>query len=249
MRGTTRLAYATVVISVALLTLGCAREEGGTSSPKAMLTPSPTRDAPSLSPSPVARPLLDTGSEGVLDPGVYVLDEFPVDIAFDIPDGDPPGWHVGRSDADHAIVLWFTPPEITYGFTFWNVDTVHAFPCDSPIGGLKPPIGPTVDDFVAALLNLPGFQATAPVDVTVGDLHGKEVELTALRSGGDCQSMALGEAGDELDRSPGQAVRVQVVGADGIRIVMHTIEPAERDAAVEAELDVILDSIRVEPLS
>ena len=40
-----------------------------------------------------------------------------------------------------------------------------------------------------------------------------------------------------------------MVDADGIRIVMHTIEPAERDAAVEAELDVILDSIRVEPLS
>jgi hypothetical protein len=158
MIGITRVARPTIAFCVALVVSGCAGGQGAAdASPKAIPTASPTRDEPSVPRSSIARPLRDTGGTTILDPGTYVLDYFPVDLAFDIPDGDPPGWHVGTSTADVAIVLWFTKPDITYLFAFWNVDNVYVDPCNAAAGELEPPIGPSVDDLVAALSNLPGF--------------------------------------------------------------------------------------------
>jgi hypothetical protein len=243
MTGSTRVAYPTVAICVALLVGGCGGGQGASGT-------SPTASsAASIAPSPTGRPLRDTGGTAILDPGTYVLDYFPVDLAFDIPDGDPPGWHVGKSTDDAAVVLWYTPPDITYLFAFWNVDNVYADPCDAAAGELEPPIGPSVDDLVAALSNLPEFRATAPVDITVGAFRGKQIELTALDSGGDCPGVIVWSAGEEsIDLSPGETRHVHVLDVDGVRIAMLTSEPAQRDAAVEAELHQILDSIRIEPL-
>jgi hypothetical protein len=211
---------------------------------------SPTAgSAASIASSPTVRPLRDQGGTAILDPGSYVLDQFPVDLAFDIPDGDPPGWHVGKSTDDAAVVLWYTPPDITYGFSFWNVDNVYADPCDAAAGELEPPIGPSVDDLVAALSSLSDIRATAPVDITVGAFRGKQIELTALESESDCSQLLAWSAGeDNTDLEPGETIRVQVLDVDGVRIVSRPIEPAQPDAAVEAELHRVLDSIRIEPL-
>lgn len=149
-----------------------------------------------------------------------------------------------------AIVLWYTPPEITYAFAFWDADNVYVDPCNPAAGKLEPPIGPSVDDFVAALSNLARFRVTVPVNVTVGAFRGKEIELTALDSGGDCPEIVAFSAGeDNADLSPGETRRLQILNVDGVRIVMETLEPAERDAAAQAELHQILDSIRIESVS
>jgi hypothetical protein len=149
-------------------------------------------------------------------------------------------------------VLWYTPPDITYGFAFWTVDNVYVDPCDAAAGELEPPIGASVDDLVAALSNLPGLQATAPVNVTVGAFRGKEIELTTLDFA-DCPNVTAFIAGDAepslVNPLDGETFRVQVLDVDGVRVVLYTIEPTQRDAAVEAELQEILDSIRIEPLS
>ena len=92
-------------------------------------------------------------------------------------------------------MLWYTPPNITYVIAFWNVDNVHVDPCNAAAGELEPPIGPSVDDLVAALSNLPGLEATAPVDVTVGTFRGKEIELTTLDPE-DCPAVTVFSAGD-----------------------------------------------------
>jgi hypothetical protein len=188
----------------------------------------------------------------ILEPGTYVLDRFPVDLAFDIPDGEPPGWHAGQATADTAIVLWYTPPDITYGFAFWNVDNVYADPCNAAAGELEPAIGPSVDDLVAALSSLPGLQASAPVDVTIGAFQGREIELTTLDFEG-CPQITVFTSGDPdlaanyVNPLPGETFRVQILDVDGVRIVLYTHAPAQRDAAVEAELQQILDTIRIEP--
>lgn len=187
----------------------------------------------------------------VLEPGTYVLDRFPVDLAFDIPEGSPTGWHAGQATGDTAILLWYTPPDITYVFAFWNVDNLHVTPCNAAGGELDPPIGPSVDDLVAALSNLPGVEATAPLDVTVGAFGGMEIELTTLDFA-DCPHVTAFHAGeadlDHVNPLAGESFRVQVLDVDGLRIVLYTHEPAERDAAAEAELQEILDSIRIEAL-
>jgi hypothetical protein len=249
--GSTGIARPTIVICVALLIGGCGGgPDAGNASPNASPTDSPTSDGPSVPPSPIVRPLRDEGGTAILDPGTYILDDFPIDLAFDIPDGDPPGWHVGMSKPEVAIVLWYTPPEITYAFAIWNADNVYVDPCNPAAGRLEPPIGPSVDDFVAALSNLTEFHVTVPVNVTVGAFRGKEIELTALDSGGNCPEIVAFSAGDNnADLAPGERRRLQVLNVDGVRIVMETREPAERDAAAEAELHQILDSVRIEPVS
>ncbi len=247
MTGVTRVAHPTVALCIALLIGGCVGGQGASSTgtPAASLA----TDEPSVTPSPPVRPLRYQVGTEILEPGTYVLDQFPVPIAFDIPDGDPPGWHVGESNADSAIVLWLTPPEITYEFAFSTADNVYVDPCNAAAGELEPPIGPSVDDLVAALLDLPRFEVTAPVDVTIGAFRGKEIELTALDSGPDCPEVIAFRAGnDDYDIAPGQTLRLHILDVDGVPIVMRILEGVERDAAAEAELHQILDSIRIEPL-
>lgn len=255
-RDSTRVPYATIPLCLALLIGGCGGggRDGDDTSPRATPTSTVTTDGPSLSPSPGVRPLrnpdIDPGVPEILDPGTYVLDRFPVDLAFDIPDGDPPGWHAGMAGPEVAVVLWYTPPEITYGFALWTADNVFADACDPAAGELQPPIGPSVDDLVAALSNVPAFQVSPPVDVTVGAFRGKEIELTAVGAEGDCPEAIPWRGGEDAGgMAPGETVRVQILDVDGVRIVMRTVEPVQRDAAVEAELHQILDSIRLEPQS
>ena len=217
-----------------------------------------TTDQPSGSPSQLARPLrnpdIDPGVSEVLEPGTYVLDRFPVDLAFDIPDGGPPGWHAGTATDKTAIVLRYTPPDVTRVFAFFAADSVPIDACDAAAGAREPPIGPSVDDLVAALSTVPGLQATAPIDVTVGAFRGNEVTLTA-ESEPDCAEVTAFASGDEAHSfANGDTFRVQILDVAGTRIVtshdrwVNSREPLEPDPVAEAELQGILDSIRIEPL-
>ena len=255
-----RLAYLALVLAIG----GCGQAaEIGQPVTAPLPTASPTSVESRKPSSPIVRPLrnpdIDPGEPEVLEPGTYVLDRFPVDLAFDIPDGSPRGWHAGRSTADAAIVLWNTPPDITYLFSFLSVDNVYVDPCNAAAGELAPPVGPSVDDLVAALSIAPGLEATAPVGITVGAFQGKEIELTALDSGGDCPEVMIMSAGDDdLDLLSGAKLRLQILDVVGVRIVMTSSpwrcpgcpvrDPAVRDAVAEAELRQILDSIRIERL-
>jgi hypothetical protein len=190
-------------------------------------------------------PVLDQGRYHTLSPGTYVLDPFPVELTFDIPEGGGPGWHVGLSTANNVNLLWYTPPDLSVALFFWSVDNVFVDPCDAGAGELDPPLGPSVDDLVSALTNLPGFDATSPVDVTVGDFQGKELELTVLDSGSDCPEVLMWRAGDVLaGDSPGGHARLLILDVAGSRVVIAPIieEPV---AAAETQLRQILDSLRV----
>lgn len=241
MRTMNRTAKWTAVWLIGLALSSCTPATVTDSTPPS--SPAPT---PSSSPAARIRPFVDLGGTGIMGAGTYVLDQFPVEILFDIPDGNAPGWHPGKSSPDAAILLWYTPPEISYGLAFWNVDNVYVDPCNAGAGELEPPIGSSVDDLVAALSTLPGFQATAPLDVTVGAFQGKRVDLTALDSGSDCpQPIAFSAGADLTDLSPGETRPFSILNVDGVRIVVTIIEPAEADPAVRAELYQIVDSIRL----
>jgi hypothetical protein len=170
-------------------------------------------------------------------------------LTFDIPEGDGPGWHVGKATAGAAIVLWYTPPDFTYAFAWWNVDNLYVDPCDAAAGEREPPIGPSIDDLVTALSAQPEFQATAPVDVTVGSFRGKRIEVTALESGDDCPAAILFGAGaTNTDMAPGETLELNILDVGGVRLVLVIWDdPAEPDPDGASQLVQILESTRVEP--
>jgi hypothetical protein len=86
-----------------------------------------------------------------------------VSVTFDKPNGWAvfQGWLVSTSGA---------------GLAFWDLRNIYAEGCQWVL--VDPPIGPTVDDLVAALTNVPAYAATAPVDVTVDGYVGKKIEFT-----------------------------------------------------------------------
>ena len=63
--------------------------------------------------------------------------------------------------------------------SFLIVENVVADPCSPNEEPRDPPAGPTVDDLVAAISTLDGFEASAPLDVTVDGYHGKQLTLAA----------------------------------------------------------------------
>jgi len=240
MNGITRAMLRAGVLSLAILVSGCAAAPG-TGDPSRTVSSSPN-------PSPAASPLRGGSAEAVLIPGTYVVDYFPVDLIFDIPEGDGPGWHVGKATPEAAILIWYTPGEPFRAVGFWIVDNVYVDPCDNHLAGeLDPPVGPSVEDLVIALSAMPGFEASAPVDLTVGAFEGKQIDLTVLDSGADCaQALLWSAGGDSADMAPGSTTRVRIVDVDGVRIVINTIIE-QPDAVAEAQLRQILDSIRTDP--
>jgi hypothetical protein len=232
---------------VALALTACAAgpdasEAAPSASPSASIAPSPSTPA-------AVRPLRDTGPNGILAPGTFVLDEFPVALTFEIPEGDGPGWHVGKSTAGAAILLWYTPPEFTYLLAWWNVDNLYVDPCDAAAGRLDPPIGPSIDDLVTALSAQPEFDATPAVDVTVGSFSGKRIELTALDSGDGCPAAIPFSAGaTNTDMAPGETLELNILDVDGVRLVLVVLDdPEQPDSAGASQLVQILESTRVEP--
>jgi len=194
--------------------------------------------------------------------GSYAIDEpFPVRITFDVPEG----WFSWISDADVAGLMvdnGVGNPGSGWGPAFWIVANVYSDPCD-PSSELDPPLGPSVDDLVAALTDLPGYGATAPTDIAVSGFPGVEVELTAPEYGAECPDHRTWSAAGSEPRvmQPGETNRLQILDVDGVRLVIaiveyaHTTEieqanglPFDANAHVadQPELRQILDSIRIE---
>jgi hypothetical protein len=80
----------------------------------------------------------------------------------------PDGWHGSGAG------VWKSPNRQLPVF-FVNTDDKFFINCPSSL--LDPQVGPTVDDLVSALVNLPGVDAETK-DVTIDGFDGKQIELT-----------------------------------------------------------------------
>ena len=87
---------------------------------------------------------------------------------------------LGSVDGGRVVVKSDADPTLDagrdgVGVGFVDVDNVFADPCRARLA--DPPVGPTVDDLVTALADLPG-DATTAIDVTVDGFDGKQIEFT-----------------------------------------------------------------------
>jgi len=218
----------------------------------------PDPGEPTPTPAPTPRPLY-SGTN--LIPGTYAIDgPFPVRVTLDLPDG----WFAWTSDAN--VVGLVVDNAVGDGGSGWGpaffiVDNVYVDPCD-PSSQRDPKLGPSVDDLVEALTNLPGYEATAPTDVTVSGFPGVEFELTAPEYGDECRThRTWSTLSQPRGMLPGETNRIQIIDVDGVRLVLvlveyaHTTEveqalgipfDADAHAGDQPELRQILDSMRIE---
>jgi len=199
-------------------------------------TPTPTA-------SPVAWPALGTD----LAAGTYLSDgPAPVHAIMTV----PKGWIACGTGLEEFSAC--SGPTVTSAIDVLIVDNVVSDPCDGSRALLDPPVGNSVDDLVAALSNLAGFEATDPIDVTLDGFAGKEFELRAPA----LPACALGDRGlgtwtraggtnGTNGVGPGEVNLLRIVDVDGVRVMIAAAHQPVVSAHGIAELRTIFDSIHL----
>ena len=119
---------------------------------------------------------------------------------------------------------------------------------------LHPLPGPTVDDLATALAMVPGLNGTTPTAVTLGGYQGKQLTLTAPADFTRC-TLAPGShyrvwelpLGASMDMPANAVVRAWILDVAGTRLVVDVLELRGESAQTKAEVQTILDSIRLAP--
>lgn len=116
------------------------------------------------------------------------------------------------------------------------------------------PVGPTVANFVDAVAAHPRLTTTAPVDVTLAGYSGKYFDLQVPADISRCE-VEPGTSEPPIYRpwepgiyaqGPAQRWHQWVVDVDGIRVLVQSFDFAGTSAAHRAELQAIVNSIRIE---
>ena len=204
---------------------------------------------PSPSPTPIRSPVSfpDPGvSNKSIPAGRVVVDgAFPIKVSFDA----PVGW-VATDLTTGRASLQKGPVEVN----FVIVDDVSADPCRAS-GWLSPPLGPTVDEFVTAITDWPGFQTTNLRDIRLGGMAGKALTLTNHIDMATCDSQAgLVQLSHAHGSDVGifailgdQEERFWVLDVDGTRLVVLVVSTSGDETQTELSDAIgIVGSIRFE---
>jgi hypothetical protein len=213
-------------------------------------------DPERVGPTPTPMPLPD----GVLDAGTYVSIPFeaPNDsmrFTFDVPDG----WSGAGSD---LFLATGTEGPDGAAILFTMATGLFSDPCGADYFGTPDVVvGPTVDDLASALAEQTAYEATTPVDVTLGGYSGKRVGLQ-LPSGdnpddpfnqGDRFGAACSNGGYFLwdgsiyAQGPDNRWHLWILDVDGVRVVIQASDFPGTAADDQAELQAIVESLRIEP--
>lgn len=157
------------------------------------------------------------------------------------------GW-VANPKSD-AIVLQKDLGDVSFAamLIFGGADDLSTDACQW--GGTRSVPGPTVEDFVAALDAVAGFESSDPVDVTVDGYHGKRIQLKVPddTNMSDCQNGEYHGIEGWYNFSPGQTHDVWVLDLDGTRSIFFTVYDANTPAAAQDELTQVGDSLEIQP--
>ncbi len=123
---------------------------------------------------------------------------------------------------------------------------------------VDPPLGPSVDDLVAAFASVPALNATEPTDVTVDGYHGKQIEFTVPDYTEDeCIDgrFALlqdpgfaGQGPNYWAQAPNAHHRLWILDVDGTRLVIGGTYFPDTSQQDLDDLDTILNSIQIGPV-
>lgn len=245
------MAVAAVVV-LALIGVNLVPRTGGVGGPSS--TPVPTATAaPTPSPSPTPAPSLPPS--GQIAPGTYGLDF----ITFTL----PAGWTLGGAG---VVIKDLGPAKGTMVLETWqNIATVYSDPCHWHTTATS--VGPTVDEVVAAFVAQKRSTKVTPVDVTIDGYSGKQIDLMVPLNikvttgtnevggsdvitgcdGGVYNSWTSADGGDRYNQGPGQHDLLDILDVNGQTRAIHRVFWQADSAADRAELQAIVDSIKIAP--
>ena len=223
---------ATVVIAVVA---AAPMVRSTTESPPVGNTPSPEWPTASVGPSP----------------GVGFFEgSANVPVAFTV----PASWTVVKNN----IVSKDGGADSALGVTLVDVASLYADGCRRLV--LKPAVGPSVDDLVAAYRKIPALRATAARPVTVDGFRGQRLRYTipAHRPEACQESMfdvfQVDNAGSNTvedfafnlyAQTPNQQNEALILDVDGTRLVILIFHPPGISTQDRADLDAIVGSVKI----
>ncbi len=193
---------------------------------------------------PTSTPIPRLAASGPLEAGTYQANAFiPVDVLVTVPEG----WISGGD------WLLYGPlgPDAPRGMNirFGSVTNLFADPEDRAAGLMHPPVGPTVDDLVAAMTSHADWPTSDPTDVSIDGYSGKVVRLTlppdeAIPPGGfllfkDAQD------GDRWAWAAGQIVDFYIIDVEGERLVLELFSYPDTPATDLAARQAVVDSLQL----
>jgi hypothetical protein len=218
--------------------------------------PSPS-PSPAAEPSPEASPMSFFGEwRTPLPPDTYVQDRyFPARLTFTVPEG----WHKVGADEGSVLLGKARDPasrDVDWAglaaIGFWIVEDVYRDPCRRDLGTEDP--GPTVEDLTEALVNQPDARASEPVEATFAGHAGTYFETQPVdfsechwgqwamwRSPGEHDAISFGAHSDRLGRT-------WIIDVEGTRVLVGADWRLEASDEDRAELEAVIDSVRIEPL-
>lgn len=220
---------AVVVVPAAIIAIALASCQVGSSGPTA--TPTVTMTA-----EPTATPAPRLNGQEPLDAGRYQVNAgLSTDVTVAVPSGWSAGgdWVVigprGNDEPDGMAIRFYTIPNLA------------ANPLAHSEGNLDPPVGPTVDDMVQAIVAHPAWTATEPTDVTIDGHAGQLVAITipmdaVLPADDTFYLYAEPSGGGIWGWAPGQTFDWYIVDVDGQRLIIdsfHYPGTSEEDLAVQ----------------
>lgn len=209
--------------------------------------PDPT---PSPSPSPTASPV-PLPPSGALEPGTYTIDDRSFTQATHFIVTVPAGWATSE-----PFIVKKEGQEGEVGLTTWVVSHVYSDSCQHTTDTLVD-VGTSPDKLVSALVALKNRVVSQPTDVTIGGFPAKRLELS-LPAGLDVSTCTFAAIKNWPDPGPDESGGL-CCGGSGFVDVVYVVDINGKALAVVArhlpgssaqdlaELQAIVDSIRIEP--
>lgn len=239
----TMLMAAAAVVVMAIVAAGSSLVIGDEST-----SPSPVSPGP---PSPTfgSMPSGDGAKDQAIEPGTYRIPSSAWS-AVDFKIAFPEGWTVQYGNIYHH------EPDGELTLEAAVVDEIFTDACHGD--GVPTAVGPRVQDLVTALRRQPGPVTRGPVETTLGGYPATRIDLRVPKSL-DLETCRLADDGDlglqiwysePADNYfvlfPGAVASVYILDVDRERQVFVTQNRSPNSPAASAELQAVLDSIRIE---
>ena len=143
-------------------------------------------------------------------------------------------WGVAQADGEGPYV----------GLSPWAVEYLYKDACRTQDGPMDPPVGPTVDDLVAAFVAQPTLETTTPTAVTLAGYSGTYLEVTVPASCTTEVKTMVAFGGAPRLQSAGEVTRLWILDVDGRRAVIDATRQPGVSARQLAELEAVIESVK-----